>query len=271
MSSYGLLADFRCPKVSKGERREAGIQWIQPPKAVSDPEFRQTTSGAHGSANRADCLPRGKPFSAPAGAYLLTRGADAPTTARTVGLPPRGGPVLSFEAKESTKESQRHGNSCGPPRYASRASVCGSPFGAVLDLGSLRSPFREKGSYCPFCRRGSQRRAQTSWIAISYCRARSCSLFSSFKKGKAFSLRCLSPLCSPTVGVGQTQPMRIGMFWRGLGGFAAQNSRLGFCSTVGINNHAQTTQLGCFDAVWIFSQHKRPAGFHIHTGLYCEP
>ena len=50
-----------CPKVSKGERREAGIQWIQPPKAVSDPEFRQTTSGAHGSANRADCLPRGKP------------------------------------------------------------------------------------------------------------------------------------------------------------------------------------------------------------------
>ena len=82
MSSYGLLADFRCPKVSKGERREAGIQWIQPPKAVSDPEFRQTTSGAHGSANRADCLPRGKPFGAPAGAYLLPRGADAPTTAR---------------------------------------------------------------------------------------------------------------------------------------------------------------------------------------------
>ena len=62
---------LRCPKVSKGERREAGIQWIQPPKAVSDPEFRQTTSGAHGSANRADCLPRGKPFGAPAGAYPL--------------------------------------------------------------------------------------------------------------------------------------------------------------------------------------------------------
>ena len=59
---------LRCQKVSKGERREAGIQWIQPPKAVSDPEFRQTTSGAHGSANRADCLPRGKPFAAPADA-----------------------------------------------------------------------------------------------------------------------------------------------------------------------------------------------------------
>ena len=69
MSSYGLLADFRCPKVSKGEQREARAQWAQPPKAVSDPEFRQTTSGTHGSANRADCLPRGKPFGAPAGAY----------------------------------------------------------------------------------------------------------------------------------------------------------------------------------------------------------
>ena len=69
----GFLVEYG-PKVSKGERREAGIQWIQPPKAVSDPEFRQTTSGAHGSANRADCLPRGKPFGAPAGAYLLPRG-----------------------------------------------------------------------------------------------------------------------------------------------------------------------------------------------------
>ena len=49
------------PEGAWGERREARAQWAQPPKAVSDPEFRQTTSGAHGSANRADCLPRGKP------------------------------------------------------------------------------------------------------------------------------------------------------------------------------------------------------------------
>ena len=69
LPSHGFSRQLRCQKVSKGERREAGIQWIQPPKAVSDPEFRQTTSGAHGSANRADCLPRGKPFGAPAGAY----------------------------------------------------------------------------------------------------------------------------------------------------------------------------------------------------------
>ena len=69
-----VFRQLRCPKVSKGERREAGIQWIQPPKAVSDPEFRQTTSGAHGSANRAECLPRGKPFGVPAGAYSCPGG-----------------------------------------------------------------------------------------------------------------------------------------------------------------------------------------------------
>ena len=102
-------------------------------------------------------------------------GADAPTPARTVGLPHRGGKVLSFEAKESTKESWRHGDSRGgPPRFAlfanigvpgtavpgscicsglpvanclrqlcplgtrslsAQASVCGSPFGAVREHG----------------------------------------------------------------------------------------------------------------------------------------
>ena len=33
---------------------------------------------------------------------------------------------------------------------------------------------REKGFHCPFCRRGSQRRARHSWRVISCVRARSC-------------------------------------------------------------------------------------------------
>ena len=79
---------------------------------------------------------------------------------------------------------------------------------------------REKALYCPFWRRGSLCRAQHRWTANIYVRARSCSLFSSFKKGKAFSLRCLSPLCSPAVGVGHTYPLQIenflllGRFWK---------------------------------------------------------
>ena len=101
---------------------------------------------------------------------------------------------------------------------------------------------REKGFYCPFCRRGSQRRAHQSGELFPALMRAPVLAFFRRQNGRPFSLRCLSPLGSPAGGAGQTQPMRIGMFWRGLGGFAAQNSRLGFCSTVGINNHAQTTQ-----------------------------
>ena len=170
-------------------------------------------------------------------------GNDAPTTAREQGLQPYGASTLFFRWRKKSVQKK-----------ASGTATPGK---------SLLLPIFERGS--------SQCRAQHSWIVITYNRARSCSLFSSFKKGKAFSLRCLSPLCSPAAGVGQTQTAVLRMLRCGWDGFAAQNSRLGFCSTVGINNHAQTTQLGCFGAAWIFSQHKRPAGFHIHAGLFSEP
>ena len=140
---HGFSRHLRCPKVSKGERREAGIQWIQPPKAVSDPEFRQTTSGAHGSANRADCLPRGKPFGAPAGAYSLPQeGNDAPTTARIGTCRPMGRSHFSFGGERKV---------CKRKPAARR--------------------LREKGFYCPFWRRGSLCRAQQSWPAYACYRA----------------------------------------------------------------------------------------------------
>ena len=110
LPSHGFSRQLRCPKVSKGERREAGIQWIQPPKAVSDPEFRQTTSGAHGSANRADCLPRGKPFGAPAGAKPFScRGLDAPTAAREQGLQPYGALTLFFRWRKKSVQKKASG------------------------------------------------------------------------------------------------------------------------------------------------------------------
>ena len=46
--------------------------------------------------------------------------------------------------------------------------------------------------------------------------------------GGPFSLRCLSPLCSPAVGVRQTQMAILGMLWCGWGGFAAQKNKLDF-------------------------------------------
>ena len=79
--------------------------------------------------------------------------------------------------------------------------------------------------------------------------------------GGPFSLRCLSPLCSPAAGVGQTQTAVLEMLRCGWDGFAAQNSRLGFCSTVGINNHAQTTQLDALMQLGYFRNTKGQRDF----------
>ena len=113
------------PKVSKGERREAGIQWIQPPKAVSDPEFRQTTSGTHGSANRADCLPQGKPPACINKRQLCRKkfplvGIDAPTPAREKGLLPYGALTLFFRWRK--KSVQKKASGTATPEAARPAS-----------------------------------------------------------------------------------------------------------------------------------------------------
>ena len=204
LQPYGALYCFEWrPKVSKGERREAGIQWIQPPKAVSDPEFRQTTSGAHGSANRADCLPRGKPFGAPAGAYPFPRlGPDAPTPARMVGLPPREGQYFLSKRKKVPKKARGTATTEAARPAARRGLRSAGALRAVLDLGSLRSPARKKASTAHFAG-GARNVARNGVGQLSHTGgARSCSPFSAVKMGGPFSLRCLSPLCSAAAWVG---------------------------------------------------------------------
>ena len=102
-------------------------------------------------------------------------GIDAPTPARVDGAAAPRGAVLSFEAKESTKESQRHGDSGK------------KPFIAHFDGGARYVA-----------------RSGVGQLTHAIVRARS-SPFSAVKMGGPFSLRCLSPLCSPAVGAGQTQ------------------------------------------------------------------
>ena len=108
-----------------------------------------------------------------------------------MGLPPRRGIVLSFDAKESTKESMRHGDS------GKKASI------AHFDGGARYVARSGVGQLPP-----------------TIVRARS-SPSSAVKMGGPFSLRCLSPLCPGAVGVGHTHPLRGGMFRCGLGDFAA--------------------------------------------------
>ena len=188
------------------------------------------------------------------------------------GCRPRGEKSFLSKRKKGPKKARGTATpEAARPAARRRLRSAVAPSGLSSTSVRFAHPSGKKASTAHFA--GGARNVARIKVASYFLRL--CALlfspFSAVKMGGPFSLRCLSPLCSPAVGAGQTQPMRIGMFWRGLGGFAAQNSRLGFCSTVGINNHAQTTQLGCFDAAWIFSQRKRPAGFHIHAGLYCEP
>ena len=90
-------------------------------------------SAKRGSAGRADCLPRGKPFGAPAGAYSLSQeGNDAPTTARIGTCRPMGRSHFSFDGERKVckrKPAARHSRG-GPPRCALFANI-GVPGTAV--------------------------------------------------------------------------------------------------------------------------------------------
>ena len=76
---------------------------------------------------------------------------------------PRGAHTFLSMAKEKcAKESQRHGDSRGgPPRFASRASSCGSPSGCPRPrFASLTR--REKALYCPFLKEGVRNVARST-------------------------------------------------------------------------------------------------------------
>ena len=96
---------------------------------------------------------------------------------------PRGAHTFLSVAKEKcAKESQRHGDSGKKPFIAH--------FG-----GGARYVAR----------------SMIGQITPAIVRARS-SPFSAVKMGGPFSLRCLSPLCSPAVGCGHTYPLQGKLF-----------------------------------------------------------
>ena len=139
-----FFADYG-PKGCRGERREAGIQWIQPPKAVSDPEFRQTTSGTHGSANRADCLPQGKPPACINKRQLCRKkfplvGIDAPTPAREKGLQPYGALTLFFRWRKKSVQKKASGTATPGKRLLLPILTAGLAMSRAAELARLRLP-----------------------------------------------------------------------------------------------------------------------------------
>ena len=148
-------------------------------------------------------LPEGNPL----------RVHDAPTTARTVGLPPRGGKYFLSKRKKVPKKARGTATTEAARPAVRRGLRSAGALRAVLDLGSLRSPAGKKPFIAHFDG-GARNVARNGVGQLSPAlEARSCSPFSAVKMGGPFSLRCLSPLCSPAVGVGQTQMAVLGMFW----------------------------------------------------------
>ena len=108
-------------------------------------------------------------------------GIDAPTTARTAGLPPRGGKYFLSARKKVPKKAR------GTATTGKRLLL------PILSAGLATSRASKLASYL-----------QRSCALL-------CSPFSAVKMGGPFSLRCLSPLCSAAVGAGQTQIALLGV------------------------------------------------------------
>ena len=108
-------------------------------------------------------------------------GPDAPTPARDWDLPSHGALTLFFRWRKKSVQKKASGT----------ATPGKSPLLPIFERGS------------------SQCRAQHSWTSqhLTFVRARAHS-FPLSKRARPFSLRCLSPLCSPAVGAGQTHPLR---------------------------------------------------------------
>ena len=158
--------------------------------ADSNLKFRPTTNGAHGSAIRADRLLRGKP-PACIGVRQLCRkkircwGLGTPTTAgesRQLQCPKV--PKVRTESPLVRPQAHTPCPGWGMTRRLRRGSGTCRPMGRshfsfdgerkVCKRKPAARRLREKALDCPFCRRGSQRRAHYHWLANTNVRARSC-------------------------------------------------------------------------------------------------
>ena len=113
-------------------------------------------------------------------------GHDAPTTARKVGLLPRGGQYFLSKRKKVPKKASGTATT-KTAHVAARRGLRPAVAPSGLSSASARCAHPpEKGFYCPFCRRGSQCRAQWSWIAITYVWSALVLAFFRRQNGRAF-------------------------------------------------------------------------------------
>ena len=87
-----------------------------------------------------------------------------------------------------------------------------APLGPRFPSGQFAALTRRKKAFIAHFVGGARNVARNGVGQLSHTGgARSCSPFSAVKMGGPFSLRCLSPLCSPAGSGGQTQMAMLGM------------------------------------------------------------
>ena len=195
---------------------------------------------------------------------LAPAGPDAPTTARKVGLLPRGGQYFLSKRKKVPKKASgtatpeaahvaaRRGlRPAGAPSglpsstgcLASHSSLpvallashppCGSLWAAPKAPRGPRFPSgqfaaltrREKALDCPFWRRGSKCRAQWSWIAFTNSWSALVLAFFRRQSGRAFFPPLpIAALLRRRLGGDEGQIARVGMLPRCPADFAAQKA-----------------------------------------------
>ena len=221
LQPYGALYCFGWRSEGDwGERREARAQWAQPPKAVSAPEFRQTTSGPHGSANRADCLPRGKPPACIDRRQLCRKkfplaGPDAPSPARGQGLQPYGALTLFFRWRK--KSVQKKASGTATPEAARPAARRGlRPAVAPSGLSSSSVRFAHppgKRLLLPIWAAGlaMSRAAELASLRMLSC-ALGARLFPPSKWAGLFPSAAYRRSAPPQLAVGRLTPCGVGWF-----------------------------------------------------------
>ena len=151
----------------------------------NDPEFRQTTSGAHGSAGRADCLPRGKPPACSSTRQLCCKKSPRRGLTRRLrrgwwGCRPEGG--STFFRRE--RKYQR--------KHAARR-------------------LREKALYCPFLKEGVRNVARklVGKLTHAIVRARAHS-FPLSKRARLFPYAAYRRSASPQLAWGRLNQCELG-------------------------------------------------------------
>ena len=128
-----------------------------------------------------------------------------------MGLPPRGGQYFLSARKKVPKKAD--GTATLAARPAMRRGLRSAVAPSGLSSTSVRFAHPPgKSLLLPILPAGlaTSRVIKLDSYPQRLC-ALLCSPISAVKMGGPFSLRCLSPLCSPAVGGGQAYPLRVGM------------------------------------------------------------